>query len=107
MKSRFVKLVVFVPKTHAEKVRAALGAAGAGRLGNYSYCSFSSDGVGRYLPGKAARPARGARGHLARVREERIEVLCEKKELKHIIAAMKRVHPYEEIAFDVYQLDTL
>lgn len=104
MAEEAVKLVVFVPLTHADAVREALGRAGAGKIGNYSFCSFSSPGTGRFLPGEGAQPAVGQVGTLEAVEEERIEVLCEKTRLPEIISAMKAAHPYEEVAFDVYPL---
>lgn len=107
MPSTHVKLVVYVPKTHCDQVRAALAAAGAGRLGNYSGCSFSSLGTGRYLPEAGANPFIGSVGQFEAVEEERIEVTCERKILKAVVAAMRAVHPYEEIAFDVYALEDL
>lgn len=102
-----VKLVVFVPESHADTVRKALGDAGAGKIGNYTHCSFSSKGVGRFLPGEGASPTIGEIGKLEEVIEERIEVVCERDKLTDVVSAMKAVHPYEEIAFDVYPLETI
>ena len=99
-----IKLVVFVPESHADLVRDALGKAGAGKIGNYTFCSFSSKGTGRFKPGDGAHPAIGEVGKLEAVPEERIEVVCEQGHLQEIVAAMKAVHPYEEVAFDVYPL---
>ncbi len=99
-----VKLVVFVPVTHADLVREAMGKAGAGKIGNYSYCSFSTKGLGRFIPGKGAEPAIGEVGKMEEVEEERIEVACEKSQVKTIIAAIKAVHPYEEVALDIYAM---
>lgn len=99
-----VKIVVFVPVTHADVVRKALGDAGAGEIGKYSRCSFSSMGIGRYLPMNGANPAIGETGKFEEVEEERIEVVCAKNKAKEVIAAMKKVHPYEEVAFDIYSL---
>lgn len=104
-KEKRVKLVVFVPETHAEDVRLALGAAGAGRIGNYTYCSFSSKGIGRYKGGEGSHPAVGQAGHFESVAEERIEMVVERSMLPTVIAAMKESHPYEEVAFDVYALE--
>ncbi|OQY68207.1 hypothetical protein B6D29_01100 [Microgenomates bacterium UTCPR1] len=103
-KTELVKLVVYVPETHADIVREAMGKAGAGVIGNYQFCSFSVKGVGRYLPVAGAKPAIGKVGKLEEVAEERIEVTCERKDLKKIITAVKKVHPYEEVAYDVYPL---
>lgn len=99
-----VKIVVFVPITHADIVRKALGDAGAGEIGKYSYCSFSSRGIGRYKPLEGAKPTIGEVGKLEEVEEERIEVVCPKNKAKEVIAAMKKVHPYEEVALDIYPL---
>jgi hypothetical protein len=99
-----VKLVVFVPLTHTDIVRKAMGDAGAGKLGNYTHCTFSTKGTGRYLPVEGAHPFIGEVGKLEEVEEERIETVCYKKDLDRIIAAIKKVHPYEEIALDIYPL---
>ena len=99
-----VKIVVFVPKSHAEIVRQAMGDAGAGRIGLYSHCSYSVDGIGRYMPLPGAQPAIGAVGKPEEVEEERIECVCERGKAREVIAAIKRVHPYEEVALDIYPL---
>ncbi|MBI2450024.1 MAG: hypothetical protein HYV47_00650 [Candidatus Nealsonbacteria bacterium] len=105
-KYKFVKIVVFTPETHADAVRKALGKAGAGKIGNYSFCSFSAKGKGRFLPKKGAKPAIGRAGKLEQVFEERIEARCERSKLKKVLRAIKKVHPYEEIAMDIYPLET-
>lgn len=99
-----VKLVIYVPETHADAVREALGRSGAGKFGHYEYCSFSINGFGRFRPLKGAHPTIGQIGKVETVREERIETVCGRAELKKILTAVKKVHPYEEIAFDVYPL---
>lgn len=102
-----VKLVIYAPLSHGEAVRLALGEAGAGKIGNYSFCSFSSLGNGRFLPNNAASPAVGEPGKHEVVEEERIEVVCPAAILQSVIDAVRKVHPYEEIAFDVYPLLSL
>jgi hypothetical protein len=104
MKNETVKLVVFVPETHVDVVREAMGKAGAGLIGDYKYCSFSVKGIGRYIPLPTAHPTIGKIGQLTEVKEERIETVCYKKDLNKIIKAIKKVHPYEEVALDVYPL---
>lgn len=99
-----VKIVVFVPMTHTDIVRKAMGDAGAGVMGNYKYCSFSSKGVGKYLPSEGAKPFIGEVGKMEEVEEVRLEMICPKDKAKDVISAMKKVHPYEEIAFDIYPL---
>jgi hypothetical protein len=98
----FLKLVVFVPATHSDAVREAIAEAGGGRIGNYSFCSFSVKGIGRFRPEAGANPAIGQVGKLEEVEEERIEITCRKSESQKIITAIKKVHPYEEIVIDAY-----
>ena len=105
MEFEAVKLVVFVPETHAEKVRQAMANAGAGQVGHYSHCSFSVKGIGRFLPLPGANPAIGKVGNLEEVVEERIETVCYKKDLEKILKAIKKVHPYEEVAYDIYPIE--
>lgn len=99
-----VKLVVFVPTSHAAQVRQALGEAGAGQIGAYTHCSFSSRGVGRFRPGPGARPFVGQQGQDEAVEEERVEVVVRRELLETVLVAMRRAHPYEEVAYDVYPL---
>src|SRR3989344_5267983 len=101
---KMVKIVVFVPEAYADSVREAMGKAGAGKMGNYSFCSFSAKGIGRFKPEKGAHPTIGKVGRIESVKEERIETICERKRLKAVISAIPKVHPYEEPAFDVYSL---
>lgn len=99
-----VKIVTFVPNENAEAVREALGKAGAGKIGEYTFCSYSVAGVGRFLPSSKANPHIGMSGKLESVEEQRIEVTCDRQCAKEVVAAMKTAHPYEEVAFDVYPL---
>lgn len=99
-----VKIVVFVPISHTDVVRQAMGDAGAGLIGNYSHCTFSSKGFGRYKPLEGAKPAIGKVNELERVAEERIETVCPRDKVKKVIEAIKKAHPYEEVALDIYSL---
>jgi hypothetical protein len=103
--SGYVKVVVTVPETHADTLRKAIGDAGGGAVGNYTHCSFSVKGIGRFLPTTFATPAIGTVGTLETVPEERIEITCNRTTLPEIVAAIKSVHPYEEIALDIYSLE--
>ena len=103
--SENIKLVVFVPFAYADAVRAAMGKAGAGKIGNYSFCSFSCRGIGRFKPDDGAHPAIGEVGKSEEVEEERIEVVCTRENLAAIVEAIKKVHPYEEVVIDVYPLE--
>jgi hypothetical protein len=100
-----VKLVVFVPISHADVVRQVLGETGAGKIGNYDFCSFSSRGVGRFQGNENSNPTIGKAGEFESVEEERIEVIVPKEILKEVIEEMKNAHPYEEVAFDIYSLE--
>ena len=99
-----VKIVVFVPKTHTNKVLEAIGKNCGENIGNYSYCSFTNEGVGRFKPNDKANPFIGKSGKLEEVKEDRIEFICLKEKAKSVIKAMKEAHPYEEVAFDIYPL---
>lgn len=98
------KIIVYVPEAHADILREAMGKAGAGKVGNYSYCSFSVKGVGRFKPEAGANPTIGEVGKVEEVFEERIEVVCVEEKLQDVLKAVKEAHPYEEPATDVYQL---
>jgi len=107
MNSENVKIVVFVPETHTDIVRDAMGNAGAGVIGNYTHCTFSSKGTGRFKPMAGANPHIGEVGKIEEVIEERIETVCSREKLREVITAIKVVHPYEEVAMDVYPLETI
>lgn len=92
-------LVVYVPDSHAKAVLAAIGDAGAGRLGDYSHCSFTSAGTGRFTPMPGARPFIGTPGEPEEASEVRIECVVEEKVLDDVVQALRQAHPYEEPAF--------
>jgi dinuclear metal center YbgI/SA1388 family protein len=98
------KLVVFVPAEHTEALRSALAEAGAGVIGNYTECSFELAGTGSFLGGSETKPAVGERGRLVRVPETRLEMVCPENALPRAAAALRRVHPYEEPAWEIYPL---
>lgn len=102
-----VKLVVFTPISHADVVRQALGEVGAGKIGNYVFCSFSSRGIGRFCGNEKTNPAIGKAGEYEAVEEERIEVVVPREILKQVMEKVRSVHPYEEVAFDVYSLEEM
>lgn len=107
MMSKNYKIVVFVPTSHADQLREAMGNTGAGRIGNYIHCSFTSKGIGRFMPEQGASPTIGSVGKFEEVDEERIEMVCEESLVQGVISAIKKVHPYEEVALDVYPLENL
>jgi dinuclear metal center YbgI/SA1388 family protein len=103
--TKLKKLVVFVPASHAEAIRQVIGNAGAGSIGNYSHCSFSASGTGRFLPGENTNPFVGESGRLEEVEEVRLETIVPEPLLKKTITAVIKAHPYEEVAYDVYPLE--
>lgn len=101
------KVVVTVPESDANSLRQAIGEVGAGKIGNYDFCSFSVKGIGRFLPIEGANPKIGQVGKLEEVLEERIEVNCDEEILESLIQTIRKVHPYEEPAIDIYELKQL
>ncbi len=101
------KIVVYVPEGHADKLREAMGNAGAGKIGNYSNCTFTIKGMGRFKPEDGAKPVIGNVGQMEEVNEDRIETVCEEDKLHNVLKAIKAVHPYEEPATDVYQIEVI
>lgn len=101
--SEFVVIVVFVPSSHAEVVRDALAKAGAGQLGEYTACSFTSVGEGKFIPNANAHPYLGTANKLETVTEVRIETLCKRQKAKDAVKAMLAAHPYEEPAWHCYE----
>jgi dinuclear metal center YbgI/SA1388 family protein len=98
------KWVIYVPPENAEAVRAAVFAAGAGRIGDYSCCSWSVTGTGQFLPHDGASPTIGSIGSVERVVEDRVEVVAPTRLRANVLSAMRSAHPYEEPAFDILPL---
>jgi hypothetical protein len=98
------KLVVFVPREALDAVRDALFEAGAGRIGNYERCSWYTVGTGTYLGGEGTNPTLGEPGREQRVSELRLETVFPAESQDDVVAALRSAHPYEEPAFDVYEL---
>jgi dinuclear metal center YbgI/SA1388 family protein len=103
--STLLKLVVFVPTSHGEAVRDALAQAGAGHLGDYDFCTFSTQGEGTFRGAKGTKPFLGKPGRIEKAQEIRLETVFPKGLKKSVLAAMRSAHPYEEVAFDLYPLE--
>ncbi|WP_430462782.1 NGG1p interacting factor NIF3 [Thalassolituus sp. LLYu03] len=99
------KLVFFVPPEYAEAVKTAVFAAGAGRIGDYSECCWQVLGQGQFRPAEGADPFIGQTGVIERVEEYRVEMVCADDDIRAAVAAMKKAHPYEEPAYDVWRLE--
>lgn len=99
------KLTLFVPTEYTEKMLTALSQAGAGKIGNYSECSFVVNGNGTFKPNEKAKPSIGKNNKLERVNEDRIEVIFPHHAKQQVLNAMKETHPYEEVAYYLHQLE--
>ncbi|MBI3232828.1 MAG: Nif3-like dinuclear metal center hexameric protein [Bacteroidetes bacterium] len=99
-----IKLVTFVPKDHAEVVKNAMWDAGAGNIGHYSHCSFSSEGVGTFKGNEHTNAFVGNKNELHHEPEMRVEVILPQYLQHQVVAALKKSHPYEEVAYETYQL---
>ena len=98
------KLVVFVPREALDPVREALFAAGAGQTGDYERCSWYTEGTGTFLGGEGTSPAVGQPGREQRVAELRLETVFPSERQDAVVAALREAHPYEEPAFEIYDL---
>jgi len=98
------KLVTYVPETHHQKVLEALFNAGAGQIGNYTNCSFNTSGSGTFKGNEQSKPFVGVPNELSSEKEIKIETIFESAFENTLINALKQAHPYEEVAFDIYQL---
>ena len=97
-------IVVNVPEDESDSMRNAIGKAGGGKIGNYSFCSFSIRGLGRSLPNNEASPTIGTPGKLEVIEEERIEVSCNENDAAEIVRVIRETSTYEEPAIFVYPL---
>ncbi|KAF2641567.1 hypothetical protein P280DRAFT_469170 [Massarina eburnea CBS 473.64] len=104
-------LVFFVPPISLKACKSAVFGAGAGRFpgpGGYTECAFTSKGVGQFRPGDAANPHIGKVGELEEVEEVRVETICVGRDIAiQAVEALKKAHPYEEPAYEVYKMEDL
>lgn len=99
-----VKIIVTIPTANVEEVRNAICEAGAGIIGNYSFCSMSTKCIGTFKPNNDANPYIGENNNLEFVEEEKLEVVCDIDKVKKVITKLREVHPYEEPAIDIIPL---
>jgi len=104
-KSLLKKLVTFVPAAYLTKVQESLFNAGAGNIGNYDSCSFVLEGIGSFRGNENSNPFIGEKGKLSLEKETRLELIFETINESQILSALKQNHPYEEVAYDIYQLE--
>jgi hypothetical protein len=105
LKGRLVKLVTFIPEDHLEKVREALYNAGAGVIGNYDRCGFSVSGTGSFRAGEGTNPFTGKIGKDHLEKEIRFETVLFAHLKEKVVSTLLENHPYEEVAYDIYQLE--
>lgn len=98
------KLEFYVPESHLEKVKTAVFAAGAGKIGNYCCCSWETLGEGQFKPLPGSEPYVGAQGEVEKVDEYKVELVCESGALDKAIEALKEAHPYETPAYQAWQV---
>lgn len=99
-----VKIIVTIPIENVEQVRKAVCDAGAGNIGDYSYCTTSIKSIGTFIPNENANPHIGERNKLEFLEEEKLEVICDVSLVKEVILKLREVHPYEEPAIDIVPL---
>ncbi|CAD7812733.1 GTP cyclohydrolase 1 type 2 [Chryseobacterium aquaeductus] len=104
-KNNLKQLTVFVPKDYSEKLRESLFSAGAGNIGFYDECSFTIEGKGTFRPTEGSNPFLGQQNIRENSEEDMISVIFESFKQSQIVAAMKSAHPYEEVAYQIYQLE--
>ena len=100
------KLCFYVPESHLEAVKHAVFTAGAGRIGDYDSCCWQVAGNGQFRPLEGSQPYLGQQGSVEQVPEYRVEMVCDSKHIKAVVAALLDAHPYEEPAWDVIALVT-
>ena len=96
-----VKIFVMVPCSHTEQVRDVILNAGAGIIGNYSFCSTTTKSIGTFMPNDNANPYLGSKNKMEYVEEDKLEVICDVDKVKKVLEKLREAHPYEEPAIDI------
>lgn len=99
-----VKITVSIPPENVNEIRNAICEAGAGIIGNYTYCSMATKCIGTFKPNNEANPYVGENNKLQFVEEEKLEVICDVNKVKQVISKLREVHPYEEPAISIVPL---
>lgn len=99
------KIAFYVPESHLDMVKTALFEVGAGRIGDYDQCAWQTFGQGQFRPLVSSNPYIGESGVLETVPEYKVEMVCKDQDIEAAIEALRRAHPYEEPAFDVWPLE--
>ena len=101
------KLCVYIPAPQLEAVKDAMFAAGAGKIANYDRCCWQVLGEGQFRPLAGSQPFLGEQDAMETVAEYKVELVCEDQFIEAVVIAMKKAHPYEEPAYDAWQLADL
>ena len=99
------KLSFFVPESHLEQVKLALFAEGVGRIGDYDCCAWQTLGEGQFRPLAGSHPHLGKQGVVERVSEWKVEMVCEESLIHQAVECLKKNHPYEEPAYEVWEIN--
>ena len=97
----------YVPLLNAEKVKSAMFEAGAGEHGNYTQCSWQTEGMGQFRPIHDAKPAIGEIDQIETVTEVKVEMICHKDKIKDVVTSLKHTHPYESVAYSVVRMEDI
>jgi hypothetical protein len=100
------KICIYIPVSHIDVVKNAMFAAGAGKIGDYGSCSWQVLGEGQFMPLAGSNAFIGSEGHLERVSEYKVEMICDDEHIKDAVNALKQSHPYEEPAYQIWRLET-
>ncbi|MFD1038502.1 Nif3-like dinuclear metal center hexameric protein [Virgibacillus byunsanensis] len=99
------KIAVYVPSTHVDQLRSALSYSGAGHIGNYSHCTFQTEGQGTFMPLEGTDPYIGSKNDLTKVDEVKVETIVQENKLSKVVSSMVKAHPYEEVAYDIFPVE--
>lgn len=99
------KICFYVPTSHTDSVKNAMFAQGAGKIGNYSCCAWQTLGEGQFMPLTGSHAFIGELDQLEKISEYKIEMICEDAYIKDVITALKKAHPYEEPAYQVWRIE--
>ena len=97
----------YVPLLDAEKVKSAMFEAGAGEDGNYTQCSWQTEGIGQYMPINNAKPTIGEIDQIETIPEVKVEMICHKDKIQDVVTSMKNTHPYESVAYTVVRMEKI
>lgn len=103
-REQFFKLAVYVPNSHTEEVMEGLFRGGAGHIGAYDKCAFRTQGCGQFRPQEGSDPFIGSTGEVEHVEETRVETIVPRRKLNKVLQHMRKSHPYEEVAYDLFEL---